>query len=156
MQNGDLIHTEYGASYRRYNATIGRVFSLGKPTKRMREIYDVVRDACDACIATMKDGVPAIDAHEAARKVIVKAGMEDYRLHTSGYILGPAFPPLWVGDVNMIGGSEDILQENMILSIEPPVFIAEEGLGARIIDNVRVTKTGAEIMSRTTRDLVVV
>ncbi len=154
MQAGDLIHTEYGASYRRYNATIGRVFCLGKPTDRMRHIYDVVREACDACIAAMKPGVPTSVAHAAACQPIIDAGFEEYRLHTSGYLLGSAFPPLWIGDVNMIGGDENVLEEGTVLSIEPPVFIGPEGLGARIIDNVLITATGTEIMSRTTRDLV--
>lgn len=44
----------------------------------------------------------------------------------------------------------------MVISIEPPVFIHEERLGVRIIDNVLVTKKGAEIQSRASRDLIVI
>jgi Xaa-Pro dipeptidase len=44
----------------------------------------------------------------------------------------------------------------MVLSIEPPIFIKEERIGARIIDNVLVTETGAERLSRWPRDLIVV
>ena len=44
----------------------------------------------------------------------------------------------------------------MVISIEPPVFIHEEKLGARIIDNVLVTDSGAEILSSFTRDLILV
>jgi Xaa-Pro dipeptidase len=44
----------------------------------------------------------------------------------------------------------------MVLSVEPPVFLGEEGLGARIIDNVLVTNEGAELFSRASRDLIVV
>ena len=43
----------------------------------------------------------------------------------------------------------------MIMSIEPPVYIHEEKIGVRIIDNVLVTDTGAEILSKFTRDLIV-
>jgi Xaa-Pro dipeptidase len=41
----------------------------------------------------------------------------------------------------------------MVITVEPPVFIGEEGLGARIIDNVIVTDSGADLLSRVSRDL---
>lgn len=43
----------------------------------------------------------------------------------------------------------------MVISIEPPIHIHEEKIGVRIIDNVLVTKTGADILSKFTRDLIV-
>jgi Xaa-Pro dipeptidase len=56
----------------------------------------------------------------------------------------------------MFGGSTYTLQAGMVVSIEPPIFIKEEKIGARIIDNVLVTETGAERLSRWSRDLIVV
>jgi Xaa-Pro aminopeptidase len=56
----------------------------------------------------------------------------------------------------MFGGSADILRAGMVVSVEPAVFLPEEGLGVRLIDNVLVTETGVEILSRTPRDLIVV
>ena len=44
----------------------------------------------------------------------------------------------------------------MVVTVEPPVFVGPEGLGARIIDNVLVTSTGAELLARTPRDLIIV
>jgi Xaa-Pro aminopeptidase len=44
----------------------------------------------------------------------------------------------------------------MVLTIEPPVFVGSEGLGARIIDNVIVTESGTELLSRASRELVVI
>ncbi|MBI4182408.1 MAG: aminopeptidase P family protein [Proteobacteria bacterium] len=154
LEPGDLCHTEYGASYRRYHATIGRVFCLGTPTPRMREIYRVVRGACDACIAEIRAGVPALRPHQAAKWVIAEAGMDRYRLHTTGYGIGPGFPPLWGESAHMFGDSSHVLQAGMVVSIEPPVFIHQERLGARLIDNVLVTATGAEVLSRSSRDLI--
>ncbi|MFQ5874270.1 MAG: M24 family metallopeptidase, partial [Dehalococcoidia bacterium] len=154
LQKGDLVHLEYGSSYRRYTCTIGRVLCLGQPTPRMREIYQVVRDACDAAIGSIKAGVPAVVPHEAAKKVIGDAGMEEYRWHLTGYGIAPGFPPMWLESIKMDGGSTEPLHAGMVLSIEPPVFIPEERLGARIIDNVLVTESGAEILSKFTRDLI--
>jgi Xaa-Pro dipeptidase len=157
LRQGDFGSVEYGATHRRYTSTIGRQFSIGAPTRRMIELYDVVRRACDACIAEIRDGVPATRPHEAAKRVIGEAGFERYRVHTSGYGLAPGFPPTWGEPVHMIGGSTYTLRAGMVLSVEPPVFIGgTEKLGARIIDNVLVTQGGAELLSRFSRDLIVV
>jgi len=44
----------------------------------------------------------------------------------------------------------------MMVSVEPPIFISEERIGARIIDNVLITETGAERLSRWGRELIVI
>ncbi len=154
LQDGDFMHVEYGAAYRRYCTTIGRQFCLGEPTARMREIYHVVRESCDACIAEIHAGVHATRPHEAAKKIIAGAGMDQYRLHTTGYGIAPGYPPSWGEYIHLFADSTYTLEAGMILSIEPPVFIHEEKLGARIIDNVLVTETGAEILSAVSRDLM--
>jgi Xaa-Pro dipeptidase len=156
LQRGDAGNVEFGAAYRRYTKTIGRQFNLGPPSQRVREIYHVVRAAFEACLAEIRDGVPAIVPHEAAKRVIAAAGMDRYRLHTTGYSVGAGVPPSWGEPLNMFGGSQDVLRAGMVVSIEPPVFIAEEHIGARIIDNVLVTQTGAELLSDYTLDLVVI
>lgn len=154
LRRGDYGSVEYGAAYRRYTATIGRQFVIGPPTTRMVELHDVVRRASDACIATIRDGVPAVVAHEAARRVIVEAGLERGRVHTTGYSLAPGFPPTWGEPLHMLDKSDYVLRAGMVVTVEPPVFLADEGLGARLIDNVLVTQDGAELLSRTSRELL--
>jgi len=156
LEAGDYGSVEYGATYRRYTATIGRQFCLGQPTARMRELYDVVRQACDACIAEIRPGVPTHVPHEAAKRVIGDAGLERGRVHTSGYGLAPGFPPTWGEPIHMLSACQYTIQSGMILTVEPPVFLGEEYLGARIIDNVLVTDDGAELLSRFSRDLMIV
>ena len=156
LEAGDFMHMQFGAHYRRYCCTIGRQLCLGKPTPRMREVYQVARDAGDACIEAMRAGVPATVPHEAAKKVINEAGMDRYRLHMTGYAVGAAFPPSWVEPLVMDSGCTHTLEAGMVIAVEPPLFGLEEGLGVRIIDNVLVTETGCEFLSRTTRDLIIV
>ena len=88
--------------------------------------------------------------------MIVAAGMEHGRVHTTGYGLAPGFPPSWGEPIHMLGGSDYVLRTGMVITIEPPVFLGEERLGARIIDNVLVTQTGAELLGRSSRDLHIV
>ena len=93
LRRGDPGHVEFGAAYKRYTKTIGRQFNLGPPSQRVRDIYVVARAAFDACLAQIRDGVPAIVPHEAAKRVIANAGMDRYRLHTTGYSIGAGVPP---------------------------------------------------------------
>ena len=156
LERGDFGSIEFGATCRRYTATIGRQFAIGKPSDRMLELYDVVRRAADAMIAAMGDGVPASVPHEAARGVIAAAGLDAYRVHTSGYSLAPGFPPSWGEPLHIIGGTRHTLRAGMVVTVEPPVFIGAEGLGARIIDNVLIGPGGAELLSRHPRALIVI
>jgi Xaa-Pro dipeptidase len=152
---GDYGNVEYGATWNRYTSTIGRQFCLGPPTARMKELVGIVRRASDACLSAIRSGVPAIVPHEAAKRVITEAGLEHGRVHTTGYGLAPGFPPTWGEPIHMLGGSRHTLAAGMVLTVEPPVFLGEERLGARIIDNVVVTETGCERLSQFSRDLIV-
>jgi len=156
LRRGDFGSVEYGAAYKRYTATIGRQFCIGPPTPRMLELYDLVRRAADACISQIRAGVPAVVPHEAAKRVIAEAGLDHCRVHTSGYGLAPGFPPTWGEPLHMFGGSRYTLEAGMVVTVEPPVFIGEERLGARLIDNVLVTRDGAELLSQFSRELIVV
>lgn len=155
LRHGEFGNVEYGATYRRYTATIGRQFTIGNPTPRMRELYEIVRRASDACIACIRDGVPAVVPHEAAKRVIADAGLDRYRVHLTGYGLAPGFPPTWGEPLQLLGGSTYTLKAGMVVTVEPPVFIPEEELGARIIDNVLVGEDGSELLSQFSRDLIV-
>jgi len=155
ITNGDFMHIQFGAHWKRYCCTIGRQISLGKPTQRMLDIYQVARDAVDACIAAIKPDVPATVPHEAAKNIISKAGMDSYRLHMTGYAVGAAFPPSWVEPLVLESNCPYILQEGMVIAVEPPLFGFEDGLGVRVIENVLINKNGAEALCKTTRDLII-
>jgi Xaa-Pro dipeptidase len=156
LRAGDVGNVEFGATHKRYTATLGRNFSIGAPSARMRELHDLVCQASDACMARIRDGVPATEPHAAAKNVIAQAGLDDCRVHTSGYGLAPGFPPGWGEPIHMLADSRYTLRAGMVLTVEPPVFIGAEGLGARVIDNVLVTQQGCEVLSRYSRDLIVV
>ena len=156
LQSGDFGNIEYGATFHRYTATIGRQFCMGQPSARMVELYDIVRKAADACLANVRAGVPAFVPHEAAKRVIVDAGLNHGRVHLSGYGLAPGSPPSWAEPLYLFGGCSTVLQAGMVITIEPPVFLGEERLGARLIDNILVTNNGYELLTQFPRDLIVV
>jgi len=155
LVEGDSVNVEFGGAYRRYCVTIGRQLCLGSPAPRLREVYDVIRQACDACIERMTPGTPAVEPHNAAKKIIADAGFDQYRLHTTGYGIAPGYPPSWGESIHMFGDSEYVLEPGMLLSVEPPVYIHEERLGVRLIDDVLVTEQGPSILTTFDRGLIV-
>ena len=156
MRRGDTGLVEIGATRRRYTSTLGRQWNLGPASQRLQDLHAVVLEASDACLAEMRAGTPAELPHDAAKRVIARAGLDHARMHTTGYGIAPGFPPSWGESPSMFGGSTDVLRAGMVVSIEPNVFLPDEGLGVRLIDNVIVTETGTELLSRTPRDLIIV
>lgn len=155
LQVGDFINLEFGAAYNRYCVTIGRQFVLGEPTARMVELYDAAKQATDACIELMWPGTPATTPHRAAKKVFTERGLDQYRLHTTGYGIAPGYPPSWGESIHLFEDSPYTLEAGMLLSVEPPLYIHEERLGVRIIDNVLIGEDGPEILTTYDRDLIV-
>jgi len=155
LRAGDFGNIEFGATCRRYTSTIGRNFCLGEPTPRMRQLHQLVLDASEACRAEIRAGVPATRPHAAAKQVLEAAGVGHGRVHTTGYGLAPGFPPTWGEPLHMLADSRYMLEAGMVLSVEPPLYLGEERLGARLIDNVVVTANGCEILSQHPRDLFV-
>lgn len=154
QKRGDTGLVELGGAYRRYTSTLGRQWVLGKATQRLKDLHKLMEEASQACLAEMRDGAPAIKAHEALKGVIAKAGMDHFRQHTSGYGMAPGFPPSWGEPTNIFGGSKDVLRAGMVVSVEPAVFLKEERLGVRLIDNCLITPTGVEMLSRTPTALI--
>lgn len=154
LQAGDFINIEFGAAYNRYCTTIGRQFVLGEPTARMIELYDVAKKATDACIELMRPGTPAVVPHHAAKRVIAELGFDQNRVHTTGYGIAPGYPPSWGESIHMFEDSTYTLEAGMMLSVEPPLYIHEERLGVRIIDNVLIGKDGPELLTTYDRDLI--
>ena len=74
--------------------------------------------------------------------------------HT-GYGIAPGYAPSWGEYIHFFADSTDTLEAGRVLSVEPPVLIHEEKLGAHVIDDVLVTDTGVEVLSRFARDLVI-
>jgi Xaa-Pro dipeptidase len=159
LRRGDLMHLEYGAAYHRYTATIGRNITLGDPSERQQYLHDVNRAACDALVAAVRPGVSSELPHLAAKRVIAEAGLDDGRVHTSGYGIAPGFPPSYGESIHFHSGypyEPGTLEAGMVLSIEPPIFLPRERLGVRLLDDLLVTEAGAELLSGYPRDLIVV
>ena len=153
IEQGDLVQGEWGANYRAYHCTIGRMWSVGKPSARARELFGIVRAACDAVIAAARPGVAMAELDRAAKRELGPR-YEGAATHKTGYLIKAGFPPAWGDAPALAPNDEHALEEGMLFSVEPPIYLPEERLGFRLIDNVLVTATGGELLSKSPRELI--
>lgn len=135
---GELVLIEVGSSSMGYWSELGRMFVIGEPSARQREVCEVVLRAQLAGIAAIREGVTAGDADAAARAVIAEAGHGEHQTHGLGHgigLQGHEVPP------HYRPSSDDLLLAGMTGTIEPGVYYEGE-LGARIDDLIVVTADG--------------
>jgi Xaa-Pro aminopeptidase len=153
-KNGKLVLVDVGADSSYYGSDISRAFPInGKFTKRQRQIYNIVLKTQRAVINMIGPGVLISELNAMADKMLTeeckKIGLikEDkdiskYYYHGIGHTLG-----LDVHDPRDMD-PKFRLKEGMIITVEPGLYIKEEGIGVRIEDDILVTKYWYENLSR--------
>lgn len=140
MQTDDVVVVDIGAEYGGYSADVTRTFPVnGKFTPRQREIYQIVLDAQKAAIAKVKPGARINDLHQAAMGYIRSKGYDRYFIHGTSHHIGL--------EVHDVGETSRAFEPNMVVTVEPGIYIPEEQLGVRIEDDILVTPTGYRILS---------
>lgn len=148
LQEGDFLLFDFGGMKDEYPADITRTFVHGTPTDEMRRIYDAVYRANAAARAAAGPGVLCSTVDKAARDVIKAAGCGEYFTHRTGHGLG-----LEGHELPQISATNDQpLQEGMVFTIEPGVYVPDVG-GVRIEDDVVVTASGIESLTSFSREL---
>lgn len=151
IKKGQTALFDYGALYRRYGSDVTRTYFMGSASKRQREMYEIVRLAQQAGIDAIQAGVNGKEVDAAARRIIDDSPFKGLFIHSLGHGIG-----LSVHDGGrMAQGVDLILEENMVLTVEPGVYVRGEG-GVRIEDDIRVTKQGCELLTSGSRELKVV
>jgi Xaa-Pro aminopeptidase len=142
LRQSDTILIDFGTKYQNYCCDVTRCFSIGKPAPLYQKAYKAVKDAQAAAIKKVKAGVRIKKVDDAARKVIADAGLPVYG-HGTGHGLG-----LEVHEGPVVSRNADgKLKAGQIITIEPGVYIPGK-LGIRIEDDVLVTKTGCQVLTR--------
>lgn len=133
------IVVDWGARYDHYCSDITRTFI---DSERQEEIWNIVLEAQKAAINTIAPGVKFADVDKAARDVITEYGYGDYFIHSTGHGFGLDIHE----NPNLSYNSEGVLEENMIVTAEPGIYIPGE-LGVRIEDDVLVKKNSEVLTS---------
>lgn len=152
IQDGELILLDLGALSNNYASDISRTYPAnGKFTQRQKDIYNVVLEAQDVTMNAMHVGASETAVNDAVKAHFAKwlktlniisddSDVEKYYYHGIGHPLGL--------DVHDLRRRDKIMQENNVYTVEPGLYIKEEGIGIRIEDDVWVTKGGIIELSK--------
>ena len=173
LKNNDLLLIDAGAEFDYYTADITRTWPVnGHFSSFQKEIYQIVLEAQKNSINIIKPGIPLTLVHETAIKTLVDGlidlklleGSRDYIIETKKYLdyfmHGTSH---WLGiDVHDVGNYKQqeentLLTPGMIFTVEPGIYIGQQissvpekykNIGIRIEDNLLVTESGHEILSK--------
>ena len=145
IREGSILLIDGGCGVEGYRSDISRTFVLGRPTDRMKQIFDIEFEAQTAALMAARPGVECQAVDAAARKVIVDAGFgPDYKhfTHRVGHGMGMdghEWPYL-------VRGNTLPLAPGMTFSDEPGIYLPGE-FGVRLEDDMVITENGAELMT---------
>lgn len=150
LTDGDLVKLDFGATYAGYHSDMTRTLALGQPADWQREIYELVADAQRIGRDALTPGADVVAVDRAARDRIAEAGHGEAFSHGLGHGVG-----LEIHEAPGMGPSgAGTLAELMAVTVEPGVYLAGRG-GVRIEDTLVVRADGPELLTTTTKDLVV-
>ncbi len=151
-KRGDCVVLDIGGRKDDYCSDMTRTVFLGEVSDRQREIYEIVKEANLRGIAAARPGARMCDVDKAARDYIAEKGFGKYFTHRTGHSIGLEVHE--AGDVSAV--NEAVIRPGQCFSVEPGIYIPEEGIGVRIEDLVLITEDGCEVLNHYPKDLTVV
>jgi len=148
---GEPILIDLGARQDGYTSDLTRMAVLGRPGRRIAALHRAVLEAQMAALEAVREGAAASAVDRAARRVLRRHGLDRHFVHSTGHGLG-----LEIHELPRLGAGESRrLRAGMVITIEPGVYLPEIG-GVRIEDTVLVTAGGAELLTNSSKQLLVI
>ena len=151
-KHGDCVILDIGGFYQNYASDMTRTVFIGEVSERQKEIYNIVLEANLRGIAAAKPGNKMKDVDLAARNYIEEKGYGKYFTHRTGHSIG--LEDHEAGDVSSV--NEEIIEVGQCFSVEPGIYLPDEGIGVRIEDLLLITEDGCEVLNKYTKDIIVV
>jgi Xaa-Pro aminopeptidase len=150
LPSRSLVLMDVGASFGGYAADITRTYAHGEPTKRQKQVHHAVESAHHRIVALIGPHLQ-VDEYQRSVDEIMKEALASIDLASDDAALRRYFPHAishGLGiDVHDSLGSPKYMTENMVLTVEPGIYIPEERIGVRIEDDILVTARGHTNMS---------
>jgi Xaa-Pro aminopeptidase len=143
IKDGDAVVIDMGVIVDGYCSDLTRTIPVGKPDAKFHEIYDIVLTAQRTGEELIRVGMTGEEAHMLAHNVIAEAGYGENFGHGLGHGVG-----LLIHEAPRLARlSEDELEDGMVLTVEPGIYITGWG-GVRIEDMAVLENGKARIMTR--------
>lgn len=150
IQAGDMVTFDFGARYKGYVSDLTRTVAVGEPKLQLKKIYEIVLRAQQHAVDQIRAGMTGREADALARDIIAEAGYAAAFGHSTGHGIG-----LEVHEGPSLAMSSDtVLQPGMVVTVEPGIYIPGLG-GVRIEDDVLITESGCEILTQSTKELLI-
>lgn len=149
LSYGDLITIDFGAVVNGYRSDMTRNFVVGEASQKQLEVYETVRMAQLVGVESVAAGIKGHLPYQEAKKVLDASPYAKYQGEGLGHGVG-----LYLHEQPFLQqGCSITLQENMVITIEPGIYIPGWG-GMRIEDDIRVTVDGSEMLTHAPRALI--
>ena len=150
LESGEFVKLDFGSLYSGYHSDMTRTVVLGPPAGWQRDVYALVAAAQAAGRAALGVGAVAGEVDKVARDVIAGAGHGEDYTHSLGHGVG-----LEIHEAPTLrAGATDTLADRTPVTVEPGVYLAGRG-GVRIEDTLVVRPDGPELLTTTTKELLV-
>ncbi len=154
-RDGDVLLLDVGCEYANYNADLTRTIPVnGRFTARQKDVYNAVLRIHKAAASMLRPGVKYYDYHKEVQKLteseliglklldkhdVAKQDPDKplflkYFAHGTSHMLGL--------DVHDVGNMYQKMVAGMVWTVEPGIYIREEGIGVRLENNVLITENG--------------
>ena len=143
IADNSLFTLDFGATVGGYCSDITRTLIVGAPSRELCDLWELVFDVQQKCIAKVTAGMRACELDEYQRSLFAAHGMDKYVMHSLGHGVGLAIHEA----PTVSRRSDTVLQKNMIITIEPGLYIENLG-GVRIEDTVLITENGADVLTK--------
>ena len=151
VKYGDFVTMDFGARKDGYCSDMTRTVAVGSVSAEQRKVYNTVLDAHMAAFEAAREGITGQQLDYAARSIINAAGYEGCFGHGLGHSLGLEVHE----NPRAAAGSDAVLQNGMLMTIEPGIYLAGE-YGIRIENMALICKNGCENITKSERKLIIV
>lgn len=150
LKPNSLILLDFGTKINGYCSDMTRIIFFGKPDNQQIKAYQAVLEAQSLALRRLIKGIKCGPIDSLTKKYLTSRGFPEY-LHGLGHGVGLAVHE----SPRLKKGSLEILQENMVVTVEPGIYL-ENQFGIRIEDLVLLTKDGIEVLSKSSKELLIV
>ncbi|GHH96955.1 M24 family metallopeptidase [Neobacillus kokaensis] len=150
IEKGDMVTLDFGAYYKGYVSDITRTVAVGEPDSKLKNIYQIVLEAQLRCMDGLKPGLTGKQADALTRDYITEKGFGENFGHSTGHGIG-----LEVHEGPALSKKSDlVLEPGMVVTCEPGIYVPGLG-GVRIEDDTLITKDHNEVLTHSTKDLII-
>ncbi|HCM89323.1 MULTISPECIES: Xaa-Pro peptidase family protein [Vagococcus] len=150
IEQGDFITIDFGCYYQGYVSDMTRTISLGEPNQKLKEIYQIVKEAQQKVLDVAKPGMTGAELDAVARDYIESKGYGEAFGHSTGHGIGLEIHE----GPNVSKMAEKAFVSGNVITNEPGIYLPGIG-GVRIEDDMLVTDNGIKRLTHSEKELII-